>query len=226
MKTRTNIAFNRFSISEKLKIDQIFQNLEKCVYSDETGFGYKAICIEQGVISATLIKRTYTSILGFSPNENDFEKIDIPIFDEISFSLDFNKGLLYTQGAYSNMNKVKSALRISLECQFIYVESKASPAIVLDKLVDSSDYEIEEVVIVQFEYKNGVTGKYIAKIADQTIGREILNYNSNNISKLSLNFYGDNEYYIIIYSNGAITIKCDEDDLFAILENFKERIYG
>lgn len=226
MKTRINIAFSRFSTKEKLLIKDIFQKMEDSVYSDETGFGYKNLSIDNNIIVATLIKRTYTSILGFSPDSNTFEKIDIPIFDEILFYIDLKKELLYTQGAYSNINKVKSALRNTFDFHLVYSDLKISPTIVMEKLVNDINYEIEEVVIQQFKYQNGIIGKYIVKITNQSNGKELVNKHIDDILKLAINFLGDEEYYIIISSNGSISIKCNEDDLFVILENFKDRIYG
>lgn len=226
MKTKINITFSKFSTNENLLIEDIFQRLTESIYSDEIGFGFKKTSIDSDIIAATLIKRTYTSILGFNPDSDTFEKTDIPIFDEISFFIDLKNNLLYTYGAYSNVNKVKSALRNTFDCHLVYDNLKIFPAKVVEKLIDGTAYEIEEVVITHFSYQNGVTGKYIAKITNQYNGKELLNKHYESISKLSITFLGDTEYYIIILSNGAITIKCNEDDLFVILENFKDRVYG
>lgn len=227
MKKRTNIIFSSFSTQDDLFIENIYSILKSTEYTEDTGMGYSDLEVDENVLHSTLIKRTVTSILGFSSEINDFKKIEIPIFDKIPFCMDFEKKLLYTFGATANHNKIKSALRNTFDFSLIYTDFNLTPVDIMKRILDREQYfSIDEIVIRQFKYNNGVSGKYIAKVFNQTIGKEIINEHSSDILKVSMNVTGENDYYLIISSNNALNIKCEEIDFYRILENLKNKIHG
>lgn len=232
MKKRFNIVFSDFYLKDKeiphLK-NHLLDVLKRTPYLEETGFGYKNIEEEDRVIYITLIKRTITSVLEYIVEENEFRSIDIPIFEEIKFSVDIERSLLYSFGAVSNLNKIKTALRNTFDVPFTYKSMPLSPVEILDKLLEHDkdfSFLITELIITNFKYKEGIHGKYVAKINKQNLVSEILKDYSKEIQKVSISILGDTEYDLTISSNQSLSIKCEEDDLFTILENLKHRIYG
>lgn len=227
MKKRRSIIFSQFSTQEQLLLNDFSDIIKSFVYSDENGFGYINTSIDNNILYSTLIKRTFTSILEFSIEINDFKKIDVPIFEEISFCVDFNRNVLYTYGANSNHNKIKSALRNTLETPLIYGDLDSSPINFMERIIkNNSNFNIDEIVIRNFKYEEGVSGKYIAKITNQKIGISLIDKYLKDILKISMNLDDDFEYYLVISSNNAISLKCNEDDFYSILENIKNKIYG
>lgn len=232
MKKRFNIVFSDFYLNDKEPLypkSHLIDILNEIPYLDEKGFGYKNIEEEDNIIYATLIKRTITSVLEYIVEDNEFRNIDIPIFEEIKFSIDINKSLLYSFGAISNLNKIKTALRNSFDTPFTYKTLPLSPVEIMDKFLNNNNdisFIIKELIISNFKHKEGIIGKYIAKINKQNIITEILKDYSKEIQKISISVLGNIEYDLTISSNQSLSIKCKEDDLFVILENLKQRIYG
>lgn len=232
MKKRFNIVFSDFYLKDEKTLypkKDLLDILKGTPYLDEKGFGYKNIEEEDSVIYVTLIKRTITSVLEYIVEDNEFRNIDIPIFEEIKFSIDIDKSLLYSFGAVGNLNKIKIALRNTFDTPFTYKALPLTPVEVMDKLLThdkDSAFIITELIINNFRHKEGIVGKYIAKINKQNIISEILNDYSKEIQKISISVLGNIEYNLTISSNQSLSIKCEEDDLFMILENLKQRIYG
>lgn len=227
MKKRTNIIFSCFSCSATLSINDIVDIFKTSPYNQDFGFGYTEIEKNGDLLYATLIKRSITTLLEYDLDIKDFIKKEIPIFDEISFGLDFKKGLLYTYGVYSNHNKIKSALRNTFEVPFTYTIVDTSPINIMNKITSNiSNYKIEEVVIQRFTYNGGATGKYMAKITKQDIGRKLLSEYLSDIIKVTITVFDQDEFQLIISTNASISIKCEENDFYSILENVKNKIYG
>ncbi|WP_280746370.1 MULTISPECIES: hypothetical protein [unclassified Parabacteroides] len=226
MKKRTNIMFSRFSIEDNSLMEDIFHILKDIEYTEDNGIGYSDLEINEGILYSTLIKRTITSILGFNPDINDLKKIEIPIYEKIPFCMDFNKNLLYSFGANANHNKIKSALRSTLETPLSYNDFGFTPVDIMRKIsCNNQSFNIEEIIIKNFKYSDGVLGKYIAKISNQVIGKELINSYANDVLKVSINIVSQKDYYLIISSN-TLSIKCEEDDFYPILENIKDNIHG
>ncbi|MBP1617752.1 MAG: hypothetical protein H6Q14_1579 [Bacteroidetes bacterium] len=226
MKKRTNVIFSSFSPHDKLSIANTFDILRNTEYVEEIGMGYSDLEVNEDILYCTLIKRTITSVLGFNSDRNNFESVEIPIFDRIPFCLDFGKNLLYTFGANTNQNKIKSALRNTFDFSLTYNDYGFTPIDIMARIIANNEYfNIDEIVIDKLEYKVGIFGKYIAKVSDQSIGKELIDIHKNDVLKISINVIGEKEYYLVISSN-ALSIKCEEDDFFSILENLKSNIHG
>lgn len=227
MKKKANIIFSNFSIQEDLSFDDIYNTIEESTYSNEKGFGYTNTEINNSILYSTLIKRTITSIMEYDIAINNFKKIEIPVFDEISFSIDYNKNLLYCFGSSSNLNKIKTAIRNTFNVRFIYNDLKVTPVTIMERIIANSiNFEINEVIIKRFEYKKGINGRFVAQISDQKMGKNLIEDYINEIQKISLCVIEDEEYHLIISSNNTLAIKCEEDDFYSILENIKNKIYA
>lgn len=226
MKKRTNIVFSGFSAQNELSLKNTLNILKNTEYTEESGTGYSNLEVSEDILYSTLIKRTITSILGFISDKNDFEKIEIPIFERIPFCMDFEKNLLYTFGANTNHNKIKSALRNTFDFPLIYSNFSFIPIDIMKKITaNNQHFTIDEIVIKEFKYNTGISGKYIAKVSDQSVGKDLIESHTNNILKVSINVISEKEYNLIISSN-ALSIKCEEEDFYPILENLKNNIHG
>lgn len=227
MKKRINIIFSHFDYPKTLSVNDIVNVFKTLPYNEDIGFGYTDVEINSGIIYATLIKRSITTLLEYDLKNKDFIKKEIPVFEEISFGMDFEKLFLYTYGVTSNHNKIKSALRNTFEMPFTYTNVDTSPINIMNKIISNVlNYKIEEVVIQRFTYNNGATGKYTAKITKQSIGEKLLNEYLSDIVKVSISIFEQDEFQLVISTNASISIKCNENDFYSILENIKNKIYG
>lgn len=218
MKKRTNVIFSHFSCAGNMSAHEACETLQSLPSSDDAGFGYDNIEEVENVAYATLIKRTVTKILEHDSDAKEFAFREVPIFDEMTFCMDFERGLLYTYGVSLNHNKIKSALRNTFD---------SSPINIMDKITSNiRNYNIDEIVIQRFTHKNGAIGKYLAKITKQEIGKDLIKEYISEIQKNSISIYEDDEFQLIISSNNSISIKCEEDNFSKILEKIKSRIYG
>ncbi len=227
MKKRTNVIFSHFSCKGNMSAHEAYKTLQSLPYSDDVGFGYDNIEELENVVYAILIKRTVTKILEYDSETKEFISREVPIYEEITFSMDFEKRLLYTYGVATNHNRIKSALRNTFDSPFTYAYIDSSPINIMDKITSNiRNYNIDEIAIQRFTHKNGAIGKYIAKITKQDIGKELIKEYLSEIQKISINIYEEDEFQLIISANNSISIKCEEDDFFKILENIKSKIYG
>lgn len=231
MKKRFNIVFNNYEFADgdiPSSQKKLLDTFNKTVYTDERGFGFKKIEDEANIIYATLIKRTMTSVLEYISEDNEFRNIDIPIFEEVKFSFDTNMSLLYTFGAANNLNKLKMAIRNTFASTITYKALYLSPVEIMNKLLNNNkdSIKVTELIISNFKHKDGIIGKYIAKVNKQNIISDILKDYAKEIQKISISILGDLDYELIIASNQSLTIKCAEDDFYTILEFLKFKIYG
>ena len=221
MKKRINIIFSHFDYPKTLSVNDVVNVFKTLPYNEDIGFGYTDVEINSGIVYATLIKRSITTLLEYDLKNKDFIKKEIPVFEEISFGMDFEKLFLYTYGLTSNHNKIKSALRNTFEVPFTYTSVDTS-----NEFRNVLNYKIEEIVIQRFTYNDGATGKYTAKITKQSIGEKLLNEYLSDIVKVSISIFEQDEFQLVISTNASISIKCNENDFYSILENIKNKIYG
>lgn len=85
---------------------------------------------------------------------------------------------------------------------------------------------IEKTASFYALYNDGATGKYTAKITKQSIGEKLLNEYLSDIVKVSISIFEQDEFQLVISTNASISIKCNENDFYSILENIKNKIYG
>lgn len=134
MKKRINIIFSHFDYPKTLSVNDVVNVFKTLPYNEDIGFGYTDVEINSGIVYATLIKRNITTLLEYDLKNKDFIKKEIPVFDEISFGMDFEKLFLYTYGLTSNHNKIKSALRNTFEVPFTYTSVDTSPINIMNKI--------------------------------------------------------------------------------------------
>lgn len=226
MKEKYTITFNKILEVEKRGLDYYKQVFENAPYSEEEGWGFSSVEEDEYILSATLLKRTPTSIQEWNIQQRDFEKKVIYIYTQFSFSIDFRLGLIYVQGTISALNKIKSILRNVLKGAFSYDDITLS-SVILSPQFRSNDFQslLKEISINDFNYKEGIIGKYVAKIHNQENAIEIVDKYFEKISKIKIYFYSQNTNFELIASRcNSLTIICDCDDFFLIMDKVKNFI--
>ncbi len=208
----------------KSEFNNLMSLLINNTYSVEEGLGFIDVeSDEDKVLYAKLIKRTPTIIQEFDIHTQSFVKREIFIFEEISFGIDFKSQTLYAFGALANLGKVKNAINRICTDPYYYSNLELNIPQLMSRLEAQEEvFSLSEIVINRFRYKEGALGRYTAKISNQIIGNYLIKEYPEDVSKVVLNFCSSNqiEYEISLSTNNSISIKCEEDDLYIIIDNF------
>lgn len=229
MQKKYNLVFNRFRPLSHILLEDISQILATKAYSEAEGFGFKDIELHENILFATLLKRIPVSVSDYDSNLFKFISKTIYVYHEIPFCLDCQYELIYSFGSADNINRLKSALRNVLMSSYEYDEIHIKPHIIAEKLSNGNDYfEIREMVIKGFVYREGTIGKLLTLVTDQNVGRKLVSEYMENIYKIT--FLVDNEKIkdaeVTFSDLGAFVLKCDEEFFEHNLYNIKDIIFN
>jgi hypothetical protein len=203
------------------------KKLETTAYNNADGYGFREVVGTNKYINSTLVKRIPTFIPQFEPETGNIVEQEIFLYSTIAFGLDFNFDLLDVHGSNKNVSKVISSL-YPLMLDDISVEPIN---LLLTKVIKSLSSEarvaISRLVVGNFQYKEGITGRYDMRIDDPKEALQILKKYESEISKVSLALGISNisEAKITITTTGGITLKTDESDLPEILGFIKAKLF-
>lgn len=74
MKKRINIIFSHFDYPKTLSVNDVVNVFKTLPYNEDIGFGYTDVEINSGIVYATLIKRSITTLLEYDLKNKDFIK--------------------------------------------------------------------------------------------------------------------------------------------------------
>lgn len=221
-----SIIINIFSVSSNVDIEEIFTAIEKTIYSEDVGFGFKDIKNEDNEISGVLIKRSATFIFDYNSVSTQFEKRPIFIYTEIVFSIDLNLNLIYVFGPISHLNQLKSVIRNTLTVDYKIETLDLTVYAAYYKLKDKNiKIQVQQFCIDKFNYENGLIGKFSGKVLHQKTVEKLIEQYQNDVIKLSISIFINlnNEFIVHISSNGSIKIEC-EDDYFDYYLNYLKNL--
>lgn len=149
MKKKKSYSINRINLPKDIvDISLILAGFQ---YDDAIGYGITDIEIIGDVLSAVLIKRSFTYVKGFDILKKEFEKKSISIFSEIRFFIDFEFKMLYTRGVLTNLLQVKSFLRNIFDFEFEISGLEIAPYKIYQALKKSkTKFEIQALTIEKF----------------------------------------------------------------------------
>lgn len=211
---RKNITVNKLRLSNEITPSYVAKTFKNTKYGDEGGYGFKENEIDDSLLSSILIKRNSTFIMDYDVNSGGFEKKQIFIFSEITFQIDFDRNIICVFGNSTALNQVKAILRILMPNSLEFSADLDAYTLFRNLKTKNRKVRIEELIIPNFEYRNGVVGKYYAKISDSTIATELLMEYKGEILKIGVGTHSENgdELKIILGNNGSISIICEEED--------------
>jgi hypothetical protein len=218
MKKRKSFSINRITFGNT-NVNELSNFLGKLLYTDESGYGISNLEIVDKLISALLIKRNSTYIQEYNSLTQVFEKKSIFLYSRIFFHIDLEYNLLYTNGPASNLLQVKMVLRNLLNIDFQITGLDLPPFKIYQSLKNKKiKFQLSELSIDRFNFKEGAVGKYLAVISDTNIGVELIKLYRNDISKIVFTF---NNYRLLYYNNNIISIIGKAYDIEENLQNFK-----
>lgn len=206
----------------------VHELLQANPYTDERGLGIVECSIDSELLSATLVKRNATTINGYNEATREIEKTVINIFSEIVFYIDSEFGLLYANGPNHNLTQVKAYFKELLGNEnFITEPTNLTPFrayTILRK--EHIQFDVSELCIGSFNYKNGAIGRFTAKIFEDKVARELIENYTEECNRIILLFSTDDiEFRACVYSNNSIGIITEPEDASDNFHYFKQLIF-
>lgn len=224
---KLNITFNLFKVIDGRTKYEIYADLIKRIYSDELGFGFTDVYLDETLLSALLVKKVPTYYKTWNEAQQMMEKKTLLIMKEIKFFIDFKSHHLYVEGGVSSLNYLKQALRNACWKTFVYEDLTIKPFNLLNSFVeDNIMCALNEISISDFKFENVLIGKYTAKLIDSQIPFGLIQQHSDTISKFKASVQIENsEAEITIKNRNSMVISCSEEDKYTILDYISSKIY-
>lgn len=227
MEYSQSIQLTQLSGLSKLNIKNVYKNLQNNTYSNDLGLGYKNVEVLTSYINATLIRNMPTFILQPEPETNNVIEQEIILVNEIDFGLDFKFDFLDIYGSGKNIPKVLSAIFPIIGKNVTTNSVALSPVRIIKKISEQYEVTVERLVVNNFQFVDGVTGKYDVRIQDKKAASSLLKKFGADISKANLiittSEYGNVKFGVS--AGGSISIKSEEDVFFEVLELIKTLLF-
>jgi hypothetical protein len=208
-------------------IDNVCSYMKSHVFEKENTFGFKDVFSDEFFVEATLLRKSKVSMTSFDYETMGFVKKDIDFFTKCDFRIDSKLGILEYYGPLKDLQKLRSSLNPTFNDM-----SVSYPSMPANKIIEAlmseirGGVKIERLVISDLKYKDGMFGRYDAKITDNEAGIELIKEYAENVLQYSLAFYSDAK--ITLSCNGRLAIECEEGDLEKVISIIKQTIikYG
>ena len=222
MKKRKSFSINKI-VFPNSNLSNLSKLLEKIIYNEESGYGISEIEEVNEILSALLIKRNSTYIQQYNLSEQIFEKKSIYIYSRIKFYIDFEYNLLYTNGPSTNLFQIISLLRNISGLRFDVSSLEVTPYKIYQLLkIEKIKFQLNELTIEKFNFKDGAIGKYTATISSMSIGIELIKLYKEDLSKIVFDL---NSYKVYFYNNNILSIVGNIDEIEQNFQNFKNIIF-
>lgn len=229
MRVSHTVSFIKLESLSVQDLPVLSQALISASYTEEEGYGFSEInLINEQTLTAKLLKRTPTTIPQFDLNSREFIETQIFIFNEISFAIDLQYQTLNVFGPTKNVPKVRSALFALLPSHVSVSHVQFLPAKLLPQLEgEFDDFNIEHLIVNNFQYGEGIVGKYIIKEAERLPAQAIIKIYAHDVIEisLSLNDAKFDNFLITISHRGTLKIRCSEDSFTDLLNTVKSILF-
>lgn len=210
---KTNYTICKFWSSVRKSAKDYFNILNSTPYDDKNGFGFEEVVYDNEAITANLVKKTPTYYYTWNEETNRKEKVNIVFVKDIPVLMDFKNNLLLVTGNISDLNAFKECLRSLCWNNFIYDSLEMKPLDILKFFKNEKTLEtINEVSIMNFDYKGIMSGKFTVKNADvESSSKYLLNCNYD-IDKVGIGVLFQDEVLKLVFKNkGRFSLQGKED---------------
>jgi len=223
-----SIILNTFKIPGENSIASFQLALEKAPYNDDKGFGFESIDVHDGLISAVLIKRNATFIYEFDSEAKAMIKRQIMLFLEIPFEVDFDYQILSVFGPANYLSLLRSSFRNSFDFVYELGYANLSPYHIYTKLIEKKiTANFHSISIENFVYENGISGKLIGHVIDDSVAEELVSAYKTDVCKAILNIRmdEDHQFELQVANNGAVKFYSTEDNFGEHFNFFKQTLF-
>lgn len=228
MNRNYNIIVNKFILSDEISIDDVSKLLFKNSYSNEIGYGFKDVALDNGILFSKLVFRIPSFILEYNLKLEEFEKKQIFVFSECEFCIDNSYQIIYTTSSNKHFNMLKSIISRILNNKFIISSTDFSPYKLLELFENNTiKYSIIELNIMNFLYSDGAYGRFNAKISKQIVAKELIKTYKNDITKIKFILSNENsvDFGISVSNNSLFSLDCEKNSWETFFQIIKKIIF-
>jgi hypothetical protein len=231
MKKVKSLVFNTFIVEGEDGVDMSQSTVDSLIstpYTEELGYGFSQIMLEENVLTAVLLKRTPTFIQDYDDNIKELTRKQINLFSSVKFTIDFVNNLITVQGGSTQMNVIKSVFRSVLNFNYQSDPIIFNATSFYERLYEKGiSTKIQQITVKGFIYNNGMVGRYSGEVISQSVGAEIIKLYNSNIVKISFKIdLPDNDFLILqVFPNGSIKFLTEESEFEYYLQYVKTLIF-
>ena len=161
MKKTVSVSLSYLKPFPPEDVDNFEQTFTEMPYTEERGFGFRAVARQDTYLGAVLINRRATFISQFDVEKRELVQEEIFLFDEIPFALDQSYQLLEVFGTANQAPKVRNALRSLIRSGTKISTIDLLPAQLIGDLIEVAEkVEIENLYVDNFQHQEGIRGRY------------------------------------------------------------------
>ena len=220
------IVINRLKANSKKETAYYASEMMSHPYSEEEGWGFSDVSRVDDSINATLQKRISASYSVWNEELQQIERQIFQIVTEVRFEMDFQHGLVISEGTNTQLNRIKQAFRQIFWNEFVYEEILLMPMDYIKILTGSRMLSsIGEITIRDFQYEGCLIGRYTAKPTSQHDILAKVGENAKNIirAKLKVNVNGE-ESILTVSNRNVIVLDFSEDAKESFVNYLKANI--
>lgn len=209
-------------------VKDITNHLQVEKFTDSSESGFEEVLFDGDYLSAVLLKRTPTFIPQYDMPTGRLINQEFFIYSRIIWGIDTKFAILEILGPSRNARKVLSAINAHLHSSVRISPIDLSPSRVIPILIKKSYLqEIQKLTVNEFQYRDGITGRFEMKISKPEAALAILEQYPNEVSKAKfiLNLPDIGSVKTSFSSDGHIEMFCDENDLFKVLNIIKSTLF-
>ncbi len=203
-------------------IKEVYKKMQKSVYSEEEGVGFKNVYLLNNYLTGTVLSKVPSFIHEFDSKNRILRKKEIFFFIENDFAIDSKNQTLEFFCPNKEITRVKTALRSFLHEKSI-ISANIFPHKILKELDERFDFlKVCSLTISHYRHSEKVIGRFTSRVAEYEEGVKLIAEYGDYISKVKFIFHlNDQQVEIDLSKSGRISIKCSEsifDDTFQILK--------
>lgn len=228
MNISNSISFTKLRSFGVQEYQDLYRLLLATTYNNDQGYGFDHVLMNKNLLSARLVKRIPTTIPKFDLSTGQFIDEQIFLFSEIDFVIDANLNLIEIYGPIKDAPKVRVALNPLLHSKVQSVSVQFFPYRLYSKLLQTfTTIKIENLTVSNFQYKEGIIGRYTIKSAELNLASQIIEQYGHDVTKLAFSVNDSilGDFTIAISSKGSLRVNCDEDLFPELLDKIKSVLF-
>jgi hypothetical protein len=227
MKTYSVKMFFIGEMKEEFFYSELVKLISETSFNLEESFGFKNLIRFSDYCTGTLLIRTPTNIPQLDITTGEFIDQTIYIFNEIDFLISKKYCLLIVFGSNTDSKEIIQTLSYRLGFIFTATLLNFLPKNVIKKIYENGNLlEIERMTIQNFQYKEGIIGKYSLKAEKNLDVIDLLNIYKDDVISARFSIRTDQfeQINLALSSNGSISIRCDSNEVINIIFEIFEKL--
>lgn len=225
-----SLVVSNFILERDRNPEDVNHQLSISNLTRSSGSGIKDLDFIDGIIHATLVKIIYTYIYDYNDLTNEVEKKQISVINEIKFFIDFNTNLIGTFGASTNVAQLRTYLKTVFDSSVKITPCNITIPEICEILNEKHlEFNYKSIAISNFNYKNGVAGKFSGIALNNVIIQELIKEYKTDVQKIGLNIFlpdYNDPIDILVNDMGQIKVNCNDEEFRDVFQQLSALFYS